>query len=125
MNEPNSSRSCWPAIGRSLGSSSWTPTSASISSACTWRPSSSWMARILFSAPASSRMLLKLCFASASATPTSNFWLRSSAFLRRMATLVSYSGTPMSTINPPEKRVSRRSSSPSMSEGGQSLASTT
>ena len=35
--------------------------------------------------------------------------------------MVSYSGTAMSTINPPENRVSRRLSSPLISAGGRAV----
>lgn len=118
-NEPNSfepvpsfatSDCCWRSFDTSVG--------------LMRRPSRSCVAKILLSTPPRSRTFLTGAFATASATPSSSVWPRSLAFLRMIATRVSYSGGPKSTIKPPEKRERSRASSPSMSAGGRSLART-
>ena len=83
-----------------------------------------WNATSRFNAPINSRTLPSSACATVSSTPGSNRAPRSSAFRRRIATRVSYSGVAMSTTSPPDSREISRSSRSAISAGGRSLVRT-
>ena len=74
--------------------------------------------------PSSSRMFERMRLEMNSATSSGSLTFSASAFLLRMATLVSRSGGWMSAIRPHSKRERRRSSRVGMSRGGQSQVRT-